>query len=130
VRALIDTQVWIWMRSAPQRFSTKVKRLLSDPDSELILSAVVPWEIAIKTRLGKLRLPCSVEEYVATRAAATRVSPLPITQLHAIESTQLPLHHQDPFDRVLVAQARIEQVPIVTADSVFDEYEVTVIAAR
>jgi PIN domain nuclease of toxin-antitoxin system len=130
MKALVDTQVWIWMRGAPGRLSAKVKRTLSDPDAELVLSAVTPWEIAIKVRIGKLKLPCSVAEYVVTRSMATRVTPLPITQLHAIESTELPLHHQDPFDRVLIAQARIEQIPIITADSRFDDYDVEVIAAR
>lgn len=130
MRALVDTQVWIWMRSAPGRLSAKVRVMLDDREADLVLSAVTPWEIAIKARLGKLKLPCSVEEYVASRTAATRVTSLPITSLHAIESTLLPLHHEDPFDRVLIAQARIEQIPIVTADSAFDAYDVEVVGAR
>lgn len=129
MRVLLDTQVWIWMRSAPSRLSSAARRLLADGASELVLSAATPWEIAIKVSIGKLRLPCGVEEFVTTRAAATRATPLPITQLHAIESAALPHHHRDPFDRVLIAQARLEGIPILTADAAFRAYEVEILDA-
>jgi PIN domain nuclease of toxin-antitoxin system len=130
MKILLDTQVWIWMRSAPRRLSARVRRQLEDERNDLLLSAAVPWEIALKVRLGKLRLPCDVEEYVGTRTAETRVTPLPITQLHAMESAALPLHHLDPFDRILIAQARLESVAILSADSAFDAYDVKLIRAR
>jgi PIN domain nuclease of toxin-antitoxin system len=129
MRVLLDTQVWIWMRNAPARLSAKARRLLTDQRNELVLSAATPWEIAIKVSVGKLRLPCSVGEFVASRAVATRVTPLPITQLHAIESAELPRHHRDPFDRVLVAQARLEGVPLMSNDDVFEAYDVEVLWA-
>lgn len=110
--------------------SAKVRRLLIDERNELMLSAAVPWEIAIKESIGKLRLPCSVEEFVASRTAATRVTPLPITQVHAVASARLPLHHRDPFDRVLVAQARLERVPLVTTDEALDAYDVEILWAH
>ena len=71
----------------------------------------------------------ATEEFVTTRAAATRVTPLPITQIHAIASAELPLQHRDPFDRVLVAQSRLEAVPLVTNDDVFQGYNVEVLWA-
>jgi len=126
MKVLLDTQVWIWMRNAPGRFSAKARRVLTDERNELVLSAATAWEIATKVSLGKLRLPCSVREFVASRAAATRVSPLPITQLHAIESAELPQHHRDPFDRMLVAQARVEGVSLMSNDEVFEAYDVKV----
>lgn len=129
MRVLLDTQVWIWMRSAPARLSEATKELLRDEETELLLSAATPWEIAIKVAVGKLRLPCSVEEYVTSRATATRVTPLPITSLHAIESALLPMHHRDPFDRVIVAQARLERVPVVTADEKLAAYDVELLSA-
>jgi len=129
VRVLLDTQVWLWMRNAPTRLSAKTRRILTNERNELVLSAVTPWEIAIKVSLGKLKVPCSVEEFVSTRAAATRVTPLPITQVHAIASTELPLHHRDPFDRVLVAQSRLEGIPLVSNDEVFERYDVEVLWA-
>jgi PIN domain nuclease of toxin-antitoxin system len=130
MRLLLDTQVWIWMRSAPKRLSAKVRRHLEDERNVLLLSAAVPWEIALEVRLGKLRLPCAVEDYVTTRSAETRVTPLPITQLHAMESAALPLHHLDPFDRILIAQARLESVAVLSADSAFAAYDVKLLRAR
>lgn len=104
--------------------------MLSAERNELVLSAATPWEVAIKVSLGKLRLPCSVEEFVVTRNASMRVVPLPITQLHAIESAALPQHHRDPFDRVLVAQARLERLSLMSADEVFRAYDVDVLWAH
>ena len=127
---LLDTQVWIWMRNAPARLTAKARRILTSERNELVLSAATAWEIGIKVAIGKLRLPCSVEEFVSTRSAATRVTPLPITQLHAIESAALPQHHRDPFDRVLVAQARLENLPLMSTDDVFESYDVEVLWAR
>jgi len=129
MRVLLDTQVWIWMRQAPKRLSVRARRILTNERSELVLSAATPWEIAIKASLGRLTLPCSVEEFVSTRAATTRVTPLPITQVHAVHSAELPLHHRDPFDRVLVAQARLEGIPLMSNDEVFKAYDVEVVWA-
>jgi PIN domain nuclease of toxin-antitoxin system len=130
VKILLDTQVWIWMRNAPTRLSAKARRILTDGRNDLVLSAATPWEIAIKVAIGKLRLPCPVEEFVSTRSVATRVTPLPITQLHAIESAALPAHHRDPFDRVLIAQARIETLRLMSTDDVFRSYDVDVVWAH
>ena len=129
MKVLLDTQVWIWMRNAPTRLTARARRILTDERNELVLSAATPWEIAIKVAVGKLRLPGSVEEFVSTRTAATRVTPLPITQLHAIESAALPQHHRDPFDRVLVAQARLERLPLMSTDDVFRAYDVEIVWA-
>ena len=130
MKLLLDTQVWLWMRNAPARLTAKARRILTDERNELVLSAATPWEIALKVAIGKLRLPCTVEEFVASRGVATRVLPLPITQLHAVESAALPQHHRDPFDRVLVAQARLESLRLVSTDHVFESYDVDVVWAH
>ena len=129
MRVLLDTQVWLWMRAAPQRLSAHAQKIIMAERNELLLSAATPWEIAIKVAAGKLMLPCSIEEFVTSRVAATRVTPLAITYLHGIESALLPMHHRDPFDRVIIAQARIEGVPLMTSDNVFASYDVKLIAA-
>ena len=129
MRVLLDTQAWLWMRTAPERLSPSARKLVANRRNELLLSAASPWEIAIKASLGKLRLPCSVEEFVLTRSAATEVTPLPITHMHAIESAGLPAHHKDPFDRVLIAQARLERVPLLTADRALTAYDVEIVLA-
>ncbi len=127
---MLDTQASLWMRTAPARLSTSARKLVSNRRNELVLAAASAWEIAIKASLGKLTLPCSVEEFVLTRSGSTEVTPLPITYLHAIESAGLPAHHKDPFDRVLVAQARLEKIPLLTADRVLTAYDVAILLAN
>ncbi len=127
MKILLDTQVFLWMTSAPERISRKTRELLTAPRTDVLLSSATPWEIAIKVGIGKLILPCDVEEYVETRSAALSVTHVHITYLDAIESANLPAYHRDPFDRILIAQARIQGVPILTADRAFDAYDVEVL---
>jgi PIN domain nuclease of toxin-antitoxin system len=125
-RALLDTHVWLWMLTDPERLGT-AQRLVSDTQSELLLSAVSSWEIAIKHALGRLPLPEPPASYVPARIRSTQVTPLPVEHSHALEVASLPPHHRDPFDRLLIAQARVEGVAIVTADAVMAHYDVEVI---
>ena len=129
MRLLLDTHVWLWMAISPSKLSGKTRRLLTDPRNELLLSAISPWEIAIKVASGRLRLPLPVEEYVARRLTTTRVTSLAIEWLHGVEAASLPLHHHDPFDRLLIAQSRLLSIPLVTADAAFEAYEVKLIEA-
>jgi PIN domain nuclease of toxin-antitoxin system len=129
MRVLLDTQCWLWMAAAPERLSTRARALVETTDNELLLSAASAWEIAIKHALGKLALPEPPERYVPSRAAALRTSPMAIEHAHALRVAALPPHHRDPFDRLLVAQAQVEDVPILTADPVFARYDVSLIEA-
>lgn len=129
MRVLLDTQCWLWMAAAPDRLSARARSLVETTDHDLVFSAASAWEIAIKHALGKLTLPEPAERYVPTRVTALRTSPLAITLEHALRVRALPAHHRDPFDRLLVAQAQIEDLAILTADSVFSRYDVEVIAA-
>jgi PIN domain nuclease of toxin-antitoxin system len=126
---LLDTQCWLWMNEAPERFSGDARRLIESRETSLLLSSASAWEIAIKYGLGKLRLPVSPAEYVPSRLQPTRTSPLPISHEHALRTAELPPHHRDPFDRLLVAQAQIERLPVLTADGQFEAYDVDVIWA-
>jgi PIN domain nuclease of toxin-antitoxin system len=113
------------MQTEPERFSTTImESLLLDPEAELLLSAASSWEIAIKYRLGRLDLPAPPAEYVPTRMASSGVLGLPIEHAHSLQVAALPAHHRDPFDRLLIAQAQLESVPILTADSEFARYDV------
>lgn len=129
MRILLDTQCWLWMLIAPERFSPEGRALVTAPENELFLSAASAWEIAIKHALGRLRLPMEPAEYVPSRLAATGTVPLPIQHVHALRVGQLPRHHRDPFDRMLVAQAQVEGLPILTADPQFAPYDVEVLRA-
>jgi len=113
----------------PERFSAATRALVVAPDTELFLSAVSAWEISIKYALGKLSLPAKPGELVPSLMAQTAVTSLPILHSHALHVGELPSHHRDPFDRMLIAQAQVERLPILTADPRFSAYEVEVLRA-
>ncbi len=129
MKILLDTQCWLWMQTVPERFSPRALELVRDVETELYLSAASAWEIAIKFALGKLPLPLPPSRYVPARMASSGVNGLPVTHLHALHVATLPLHHRDPFDRLLVAQAQLEGFPIMTADGQLSAYEVPVLWA-
>jgi len=129
VRILLDTQVWLWMLAAPERLASATKQLVVAPDNELLLSAASAWEIAIKYALGKVRLPDVPEHVVPQLMARTGVVALPVLHRHALHVATLPQKHRDPFDRLLVAQAQIEGLPILSSDRAFGLYDITVLPA-
>ena len=100
---------------------------LEDADTELALSAASAWEIAIKWAIGRLALPEHPETYVPDRMARSAVTALPITHAHALATAALPLHHNDPFDRLLLAQAITDGLSLVTADPLMRAYDAEVI---
>jgi len=126
LRVLLDTHGWLWMRAEPERLSDSSRRLLHDPVNELFLSAASAWEIAIKFATGKLRLPQPPAAFIAQRMVEDRMVALPILHAHALRAGELPLHHRDPFDRLLIAQAQIEGLTVLTADRQFASYDVPV----
>ena len=129
MRVLLDTQVWLWMLGAPERLSRKARALVVSQDNELLLSAASAWEIAIKHAVGRLQLPEAPEEYIPPLMIQTAITPLAVNHRHALRVASLPAHHRDPFDRILIAQAQIEELPILTADRTFRRYDVEVLFA-
>ena len=129
MRLLLDTHCWLWMRGEPARFSERSLELLRDPGSELALSAASVWEIAIKYAAGKLRLPEPPSVFVERRIEEDRLLALPISHLHVLRAGELPPHHRDPFDRLLIAQAFEEGLTIVTRGRSFKAYGVPVLTA-
>ncbi len=128
-RILLDTHCWLWMTASPERFSPRARHHIEASETALYLSAVSAWEIAVKYALGKLRLPVRPADYVARYLRETRTTSLPITSDHGTQVAELPSHHRDPFDRLLIAQAMLERLPILTADPQFHAYDVDVIDA-
>ena len=127
MRLLVDTQCFLWMTAAPRRFGAPTRRLLLSQTTTLFFSAASAWEIAIKHGLGKLALPEQPSEYVKDRLRRTRTTPLPISVEHAWRVAELPPHHRDPFDRLLIAQAQLERLPVLTADRQFAAYDVEIV---
>lgn len=117
------------MQAKPQRLSQQTRTLLQDPGNQIFLSAASSWEIAIKYALGKLPLPLPPVEYVLSRMETSGTSPLPIQHSHALHAGSLPLHHADPFDRLLIAQAQLEELEILTVDRQFEAYQVNLLWA-
>lgn len=116
------------MTASPERFSATALEQIESADNELYFSAVSAWEIALKFGLGKLRLPERPRDYIARHVQETRTMMLPITVEHGAYVAELPPHHRDPFDRLLIAQAITENMPILTVDPHFQKYGVLVIA--
>ncbi len=129
MRVLLDTQVWLWMQAEPDRLAPEPRRILEQTENELLFSAASSWEITIMYSLGRLPLPEPPDRYVPDRMRRSGVIPLPIEHAHALSVSSLPSHHRDPFDRLLVAQAQLEDVPIITADWSFRLYDIETIAA-
>jgi PIN domain nuclease of toxin-antitoxin system len=129
MRLLLDTHVWLWTLVSPERIRGPARGLVADPANELLLSAASAWEIAIKHGLGKLPLPEPPEAFVPPRLVRDSVTPLPVEIHHALHVATLPEHHDDPFDRLLVAQAILEKLTIVTADRRLESYDVECVLA-
>lgn len=126
MRILLDTQTWLWLQVSPERLNDDALALARDADQELLLSAASSWEIAIKVALGKLTLPTDPASYVPDRMRSNGVRALSVTHSHALAVAALPHYHRDPFDRLLIAQAQLENLTVLTADRAFDDYDVAV----
>lgn len=127
MRLLLDTHVFLWTIGEPSRLSDRVHRWLEDGDNEAWVSIASIWEIAIKTGLGRLRLPSDLGGFLARQLATSNFRVLPIALTHAVAVRDLPLHHRDPFDRLLIAQSRIERLALVSRDTHMKAYEIDVL---
>jgi PIN domain nuclease of toxin-antitoxin system len=125
LRLLIDANAFIWMVAQPAELSANAREALARPDNERVVSLATLWEIAIKLSLGKLTLPDGLMTAVDGMAAVT----LPVKLAHIDRVQRLPLHHRDPFDRMMIAQAIEEGLTIVTRDRAFKAYGVPLLAA-
>lgn len=126
MRALLDTQAFLWANQDPERLGAQLP-LVAYAANQLLVSAAVSWELAIKTAIGRLVLPEPVATYVPSRVAAANFVAIPIEHAHALAVGGLPMHHRDPFDRLLIAQASVLGLPIITADPQFERYDVQVL---
>jgi PIN domain nuclease of toxin-antitoxin system len=130
VNLLLDTHIWLWLKTEQEhRIPSPVRRKISRDSSTLYLSVACVMEIAIKHAIGKLRLDIPAREFVE-RLLAQGALPVLIGIEHAMIAGSLPLHHRDPFDRTIIAQAKVDDLTIVTADPRILRYDVPTIDAR
>ena len=125
MRLLLDTHALLWALGDPEELADEARSAIVDPENLVVVSAASTWEIAIKRALGKLKAPRDVRGALD----ASGFVALPITVEHCVAAGALPARHRDPFDRMLVAQARIEHLVVVTRDPRFALYSVDVLAA-
>lgn len=124
MRLLLDTHALIWFLEDDARLGRQARAAICDGANESLVSDATAWEAGIKHSLGKLRLPAPFEELFPGRIIAEGFRVLPIRHLHLHELVRLPLHHRDPFDRLLIAQARMEGLTLVSCDPHFPAYGV------
>jgi PIN domain nuclease of toxin-antitoxin system len=121
---LLDTNAFLWHGLNDPRLSTKARDLITDPDNPLFLSIASVWELAIKDSRDKLNLQLPLATFVARETILKSITILDIKVPHAILVGRLPFHHSDPFDRMLVAQALLARLPLVSSDAELDAYGV------
>jgi PIN domain nuclease of toxin-antitoxin system len=122
MKYLLDTVVWLWSLNSPERINDEGRRVLERGEEEIYLSAVTPWEISIKMRVGRLDFPGPPAQLVPRFMTKQSLRPLSVNHSHAAKVYDLPAHHADPFDRMLIAQALIEDLMILTSDRAFRKY--------
>ncbi len=127
MKLLLDTHTFLWMDNASRKLPLRVKELCQDPQNELVLSIVSIWEIQIKAQLGKLELRTSLAQLISEQRDQNGVGVLPITLSHVLALQTLPMHHKDPFDRLLVCQAKTEKATLLSKDQMLANYSVDVV---
>ena len=127
MKALLDTHTFLWWIIDSPLIPLHVRNIISDSNNELFLSAASCWEIAIKAKIGKIKLPRKPEIFVSEQMALNAIQGLSIQISHALYVFSLPHYHRDPFDHMIIAQAQLEKLPILTSDSLIAQYKVKTI---
>jgi PIN domain nuclease of toxin-antitoxin system len=127
MKLLLDTHTFIWWASEPERLSKKVLRACENEKNDLFLSAASVWEMQIKLQLGKLELESSLRILILNQQDMNNLQILSVSLPHVLALENLPLHHRDPFDRLLIAQAVEENMKLVSKDKIFSQYPVSVL---
>lgn len=123
---ILDTQIIIWLEESPEKIPDAVKQIILK-ESLVYISAASVWEMAIKIKTGKLYIKMPLRKFIDNVQKDYHFELLNITLEHIYEVERLPLHHKDPFDRLLIAQSMIENIAVTTSDEIFDKYSINVI---
>ena len=127
MNAILDTHAFLWAVTDDRRLSEAARELIAEGANQVFLSTASMWEIVLKAGAGKLRVTGGVERFLEREMRLNRLTPLPVQPAHVIRIASLPVHHKDPFDRLLIAQSQVEKLPLITADPEISRYPVQVI---
>lgn len=127
MRFLLDTHTFLWWIDNDPKLSATANTIITDINNEIFFSVVSGWELAIKAQIGKLTLPNNLQQFIAEELNQNYFTVLPITLAHTLQIYSLPLHHRDPFDRMLIAQSQLEKMILLTVDTLITQYEVETI---
>ena len=125
MRYLLDTHTFLWWCAAEPKLSVDATTVISNSENVIYVSAVSAWEIAIKSRLGKLPLPSKPDDFMSKMLQRHAFSVLEISMKHTLAEYYLPIHHHDPFDRLLIAQASLENMTLISNDKLITKYQIT-----
>ena len=126
MKALLDAHTFLWAIAGDDRLSRRAAEVFAGP-SDLWLSVASIWEILIKVQIGKIPLPIPTGPYIVKKLVENRIETLAVSRDHVLRVETLPMHHNDPFDRILIAQSLEEDIPVITADRIFSRYSVELI---
>lgn len=121
---LLDTHVFLWWVNDSPELSKNVITLITDEENTLYLSTASLWEMAIKLSLGKLEINVPLQEFIDTQMLINKIYEMPIQRTHVVKVVDLPFHHRDPFDRLLIAQALVKNIPVISKDKILNLYGV------
>ncbi|MBV8724273.1 MAG: type II toxin-antitoxin system VapC family toxin [Candidatus Eremiobacteraeota bacterium] len=128
MRVLLDTRAFLWIAGDWKRVRPAARRVLANAQTLLFLSAASIWELSIKAAIGRLELPAEPPVYVPRRISDFQIAIVDVTRDHALAVYALPAHHSDPFDRMIVAQAQLEDLTVATRDPIFRKYRIETLA--
>ncbi|MEM7110776.1 MAG: type II toxin-antitoxin system VapC family toxin [Bacteroidota bacterium] len=123
---LLDTQVLIWIFGEPEKLTTDMISIIKNPENDLCVSQVSFWEMAVKINIGKLTLPVNLEEFMV-ETLDNDISVIEVKANHIFGIVDMPLHHRDPFDRLILSQSMLEDIPLISSDNQFKAYDVKLI---
>lgn len=127
MNCLLDSHAFLWWHLDQSRLSPRALNAIVDPNNTLTLSVASVWELAIKIKLGKLQVVGSLSAAIEAQTRVNKVQLLPVSVVHVLKTQDLPLHHNDPFDRLLIAQAQAEQMTVISADAIFTRYDLKLV---
>jgi PIN domain nuclease of toxin-antitoxin system len=127
MKYLLDTHAFLWFISADDKLSSKARSIIKNSNNEVYFSAASAWEMSIKVRLGRLTIEEELEPFIIKQLSENNFSTLSITIFHSIYTSKLPDIHKDPFDRMIIAQSQVEDMPLISKDKNIEKYKIPVV---